>query len=139
MVNGWARDLVSQYFGYSCVSINSGDKFITVADSQCLDPISIITGGRRYAFVINDAQFCLVKNCYNRQDRHQFVTQSLTIGPTAFVDGVSDSARAEAGQETPSSFSARQITSAHSQLLFPQPPAPAFDGIPTNWWSTERC
>ena len=97
VVNGWARDLVSQYFGYACVSINSGDKFITVADCQCLDPISIITGGRRYAFPINDAQFCLVKNCYTRQDRHQFVTQSLTIGPTAFVDGISDTAKAEAG------------------------------------------
>jgi hypothetical protein len=97
VVNGWARDLVSQYFGYSCVSINSGDKFITVADCQCLDPISIITGGRRYAFVINDAQYCLFKNCYTRQDRHQFVSQSLTIGPNAFVDGLSDSAHAEAG------------------------------------------
>jgi autotransporter-associated beta strand protein len=97
VVNGWARDLVSQYFGYSCVSINSGDKYITVADCQCLDPISIITGGRRYAFVVNDAQYSLVKNCYTRQDRHQFVTQSLTIGPTAFVDGLSDNAHAEAG------------------------------------------
>ncbi|HAO78764.1 MAG TPA: hypothetical protein DCQ92_07275, partial [Verrucomicrobia subdivision 3 bacterium] len=96
-VNGWARDINSQYFGYACVNLNSGDKFITVQDCQSLDPISIITGGRRYAFPINDAQYCLVKNCYNRQDRHQFVTQSLTIGPNVFVDGTSDNAHAEAG------------------------------------------
>src|ERR1017187_3151945 len=97
VVNGWARDINSQYFGYSCVNLNSGDKFITVQDCESLDPISIITGGRRYAFPINDAQYCLVKNCYTRQDRHQFVTQSLTIGPNVFVDGTSDSAHAEAG------------------------------------------
>ena len=96
VANGWARDLVSQYFGYSCVNLNSG-KFITVQDCVSLDPISIITGGRRYAFPMNDVQYCVVKNCYNRQDRHQFVTQSLTIGPNVFVDGTSDSAHAEAG------------------------------------------
>lgn len=95
--NGWARDVTSQYFGYSCVSLNSGAKWVTVADCQCLDPISIITGGRRYAFVINDCQLCLFKNCYTREDRHQFVTQSLTVGPTAFVDGTSDNPHAEAG------------------------------------------
>lgn len=96
-VNGWARDVNSQYFGYSCVNLNSGDKFITVQDCQSLDPISIITGGRRYAFAMNDVQYCLVKNCYTRQDRHQFVTQSLTMGPNVFVDGTSDNAHAEAG------------------------------------------
>ena len=96
-VNGWARDVNSQYFGYSCVNLNSGDKFITVQDCQSLDPISIITGSRRYAFVMNGAQYCLVKNCYTREDRHQFVTQALTIGPNVFVDGTSDNAHAEAG------------------------------------------
>lgn len=95
--NGWARDLVSQYFGYACVALYGGTKFVTVSDCQCLDPISIITGGRRYAFVMDDNRLCLVRNCYTRQDRHQYVTQSLTTGPNVFVDGVSDSAHAEAG------------------------------------------
>ena len=96
-VNGWAREVASQYFGLYSVNLNSGCKFITVQDCVSLDPISIITGGRRYAFAMNDVQLCLVKNCYNRQDRHQFVTQSLTIGPNVFVDGTSDSPHAEAG------------------------------------------
>ena len=95
--DGWARDLVSQYFGYACVALYSGAKHITISDCQCLDPISIITGGRRYAFVMDDDTLCLVRNCYTRQDRHQFVTQSLTTGPNVFVDGVSDNAHAEAG------------------------------------------
>jgi autotransporter-associated beta strand protein len=97
VVNGWARDLTSQYFGLNCVSANSGDKFITVADCKSYDPISIITGGRRYAFNINDAQYCLVRNCYDREDRHQFVCESVTIGPNVFVDGLSDNAHGEAG------------------------------------------
>jgi autotransporter-associated beta strand protein len=95
--NGWARDVISQFFGYSCVALYSGAKFVTVQDCQCLDPISIITGGRRYAFVMDDDTMCLVKNCYTRQDRHQYVTQSLTTGPNMFVDSYSDSAHAEAG------------------------------------------
>jgi hypothetical protein len=95
--NGWARDLVSQYFGYACVALYSGAKHITVSDCRCLDPISIVTGGRRYAFVMDDCTLCLNRNGYTRQDRHQFVTQSLTTGPNVFVDGVSDNARAEAG------------------------------------------
>jgi len=95
--NGFARDLVSQFFGYSCVALYGGTKHVTVTDCQCLDPVSIITGGRRYGFVMDDDTLCLVKNCYTRQDRHQFVTQSLTIGPNVFVDGVSDNAHAEAG------------------------------------------
>jgi hypothetical protein len=95
--DGWARDLVSQYFGYACVALYGGAKHITVSDCQCLDPISIITGDRRYAFVMDDDTLCLVRNCYTRQDRHQYVTQSLTTGPNVFVDSVSDSAHAEAG------------------------------------------
>jgi hypothetical protein len=61
--HGWARDLVSQYFGYACVALYSGAKHVTVSDCQCLDPISIITGGRRYAFVMDDDTLCLVRNC----------------------------------------------------------------------------
>ncbi len=97
VVNGWVRDVVCRYFGYSCVNLNSGDRFVTVQDCESLDPISIITGGRRYAFTINDAQNCLNKNCYTLEDRHQFVSESVTIGPDVFVDGLSDNAHAEAG------------------------------------------
>jgi autotransporter-associated beta strand protein len=95
--HGFARDVISQYFGYACVALFSGSKHVTVADCQCLDPVSIVTGGRRYAFVMDDDTLCVVKNCYTRQDRHQYVTQSMTTGPNVFVDSVSDNARAEAG------------------------------------------
>ncbi len=103
IANGWARNLNASNFAYSCVQITGisaskpGARNITVRDCTSLDPVSIIDGGRRYAFVLNDSQFCLVQNCTTSNDRHQFVTQSLTVGPHVFVDGWSDNAYADAG------------------------------------------
>lgn len=95
--HAWVRRVTSQYFGYACVALYNGTQWATVADCRSLDPISIVTGGRRYAFVMDDNRLCLVQNCYTSQDRHQFVTQSLTTGPNVFVDGISDSAKSDAG------------------------------------------
>ncbi len=103
VANGWVRNVTASNFAYSCVQLNGtsaskpGVRNITVRDCTSLDPISVIDGGRRYAFVLNDSQFCLIQNCYTRNDRHQFVTQSLTVGPNVFVDGLSDIAWNEAG------------------------------------------
>ena len=103
IANGWARNITASNFAYACVSLSGtsaskpGVRNITVRDCTSLDPVSEITGGRRYAFVMNDSQFCLVQNCYTRNDRHQFVMQSLTVGPNVFVDGLSDIPWSEAG------------------------------------------
>ena len=59
--------------------------------------MSLVTGGRRYAFVMDDAEFCLVRDCLTENDRHQFVTGSNTSGPNAFVGGVSSNALSDAG------------------------------------------
>ena len=95
--NAWMRRVTSQYFGYACVHLTGGTRAVTVSDCDSLDPVSIITGGRRYAFSLADARHCLVQNCYTRSDRHQFVTDSLNTGPNVFLDGVSDNAYADAG------------------------------------------
>jgi uncharacterized membrane protein len=88
----WVRNVISQYFGKSCVSIQTGVKHATVVNCQCLDPISLVLSERRYAFDLNSCQLCLVENCFTRQDRHSFITQSLTDGPDVFVDGLSQQA-----------------------------------------------
>jgi autotransporter-associated beta strand protein len=95
--NAWVRRVTSQYFGYACVALNSGSRTVTVRDCNSLDPVSVITGSRRYAFVMQGAQLCLMQNCYNLKDRHQFVTGSLTTGPNVFLDGQSDAAYSDAG------------------------------------------
>lgn len=93
----WVRRVTSQNFGYACVSITAGGKQISVLDSKSLDPISEVTGGRRYAFNISSATQCLVWNCYTKGDRHQYVTGSDTPGPDAFVSSSSDDARSDVG------------------------------------------
>jgi hypothetical protein len=96
--NSWVHDVVSQYFAYACVELDGGAKWITVQDSQCLDPVSVITGGRRYSFDINDgAQLSLFRRDYARHGRHDFTVQSLVAGPNAFVDCYSELAYAESG------------------------------------------
>lgn len=95
--NSWVRRVVSQHFGYACVSVTTGGRQISILDSQSLDPISAPTGGRRYAFSIDGATQCLVWNCHTRNDRHQYVTGSDTPGPHAFVSSTSDTALNDAG------------------------------------------
>ena len=95
--NCWVRRVTSRYFAYSCVSLEKGAKWVSVLNCQSLDPVSVVTGGRRYAFNINDCELCLVKDCTNDSDRHQFVTHSNTSGPNAFVNGTSTRAFSECG------------------------------------------
>ncbi len=103
VADAWVRNVTDQYFGYSCVSIAGASassactRNITVRDCKSLEPVSIITGSRRYAFVLNDCHHILFQNCFTQKDRHQFVTQSLTPGPNVFVDGLNDTAYSECG------------------------------------------
>lgn len=93
----WVRNVAAQHFGYASVAITDNSRSISVLNSECIDPVSEVTGGRRYGFYLDDSQLCLVQGCRNRNDRHQFVTGSNTCGPNAFVDGISESAKSDAG------------------------------------------
>jgi len=95
--NCWVRRVTSRYFAYACVSLTKGAKWISVLNCTSLDPVSLIDGGRRYAFPIDDAELCLVRDCTTQNDRHQFATQSNTSGPHAFVNGTSSNALSDAG------------------------------------------
>ncbi|NCZ52730.1 MAG: hypothetical protein EBY81_02360, partial [Verrucomicrobia bacterium] len=95
--NCWVRRVTSRYFAYSCVSVMQRAKWVSVLNCQSLDPVSVVDGGRRYAFNIDDCELCLVKDCTNDSDRHQFVTHSNTSGPNAFVNGTSARAFSECG------------------------------------------
>jgi hypothetical protein len=82
--NGWARDLTSWYFAYSCVSVESGARLISVLDCSCFEPKSIITGGRRYSFYCT-GQLNLFKGCQATEGRHDYVTGSRVCGPNVFT------------------------------------------------------
>jgi len=94
--NVWARNVTSVHFGYSCVTVGSLVKWMTVEDSQCLDPVSQVTGGRRYSFPIH-GQLSLVQRCYTRRGRHDYVVHARVPGPNAFVDCVADHAFSDTG------------------------------------------
>jgi len=85
MENGWVRNVTSRYFANSCVSISQSAKNITVTDSKCLDPKSVITGGRRYSFNV-DGQLNLVMNCHTTEGRHDYVTGARVCGPNVFTN-----------------------------------------------------
>ncbi len=87
--DGWVRNVTAVHFGYSCVSIKSGAKHITVQDCAFLEPVSRITGGRRYSFNM-DGQLCLVQRCYSEGARHDFVMHARAPGPNVFLDCVAD-------------------------------------------------
>jgi len=80
----WVRNVVSRFFGYSCVTIDSNSRNISVLDAQCLDAKSQITGGRRYSFNCG-GQLNLFKNCYATEGRHDFVTGARVCGPNVFT------------------------------------------------------
>jgi hypothetical protein len=81
--NGWVRNVTSQYFGYSCVSLDNGARNISVLNSNCYDAKSIITGGRRYSFN-NNGQMNLFVDCHATEGRHDFVTGARIGGPNVF-------------------------------------------------------
>ena len=95
--NGWVRNITARYFGYSAVRVSDGGKWITVADSQCLDAISIITGSRRYSFNNEGAELTLFQNNYARAGRHDFVFGASVPGPNAFVHGKGDTVHSDTG------------------------------------------
>ena len=83
--NCWVKNVIAYDFAYSCVNVNDNGAFVTVDSCSMLDPISIITGGRRYSFNVS-GQRCLIQNCTTRNGRHDYVDGSRTPGPSVFYN-----------------------------------------------------
>ncbi|HBE68220.1 MAG TPA: hypothetical protein DDW52_08740 [Planctomycetaceae bacterium] len=86
--NAWVSQVTGQHFGYATVHATLRSFAVTVDNARSLDPKSIITGGRRYPFVI-DGQFILMQNLYSEEGRHDFVNNSRhrNRGPNVFLSG----------------------------------------------------
>ena len=94
--NAWVRRVTAVHYGYSSVSVERPAKWVTVSDCTCLDPVSQISGGRRYAFNLV-GQLTLFERCRSRDGRHDFVLGSTVAGPNAFVDCRAENAHADTG------------------------------------------
>ncbi len=84
--DGWIRNVVAERFVHSTVTLRQGTSRFTVQDSAYVDPVSVVGGGRRYAFDIDSAEQVLVQRCRSERARHAFVVGSLTSGPNVFLD-----------------------------------------------------
>jgi len=84
--NSWVHHLTSSKFQQGVVVLQAAAKWVTVEDCAALDPVSIITGGRRYAYNIQGAQLVLVRRCTADRARHAFVFGSRVPGPNVFLD-----------------------------------------------------
>ncbi|MCC8018612.1 MAG: glycoside hydrolase family 55 protein [Rikenellaceae bacterium] len=86
--NAWIRDVSVEHFD-CCVWTEPSSKFITGQDLSATNPVSVITGGRRYSYSVA-GQMCLFQRCYASHHRHQFVLGASVPGPNTFVDGYGD-------------------------------------------------
>lgn len=96
VVDSWVRDVTALHFAYACVNVGRSAARITVQDCAMIDPVSRLTGGRRYSFV-GSGQYCLFQRCYTRNGRHDFVTGALNLGPTVFLDCLAEETHADIG------------------------------------------
>jgi len=91
--DSWVKDCTMLHFGQSAVRCNTATR-ITVQDCNALDPVSIVTGERRYNFnVYTASQQILFNRCHATNGRHHFVSNgtSWTSG-CVFLDCTSQGA-----------------------------------------------
>lgn len=82
----WIKGVTGKHFLFATVSLQKGSRNITVSDCHSKEPRSLITGSRRYAFVIGkNSALNLIKDCTADKDRHMFVTPNRAEGPHVFL------------------------------------------------------
>ena len=94
--NAWVREVTAVHFAYSTVTVGRHARAVTVQDCSYLDPVSRITGARRYAFNLS-GQLALVQRCFAERGRHDFVMHARVPGPNVFLDCLAEDARSDSG------------------------------------------
>ncbi len=93
--NVFIRNITAKHFTKSLVVCGKNTKQVTIQNCSCLEPVSIVTGGRRYAFATAvSAQQILCTGCYSHNGRHDYVASYAVTGPIVFVDNVAESSNA---------------------------------------------
>jgi hypothetical protein len=95
-LHSWARRITSKHFAYACVSVGWDAKHISVLNCTSLEPISQVTGGRRYSFNL-EGQLSLFKGCFASHGRHDFVSSARVCGPNVFTRSTAVNPYSDAG------------------------------------------
>ncbi len=83
--NVWAKNVTLKHVSNYGFRSTPWTKYMTIEDCKVLDPVSIISGGRRYSFNLG-GQMGLVQRCFTNKGRHDYVQGAGVPGPNAFVD-----------------------------------------------------
>ena len=76
--NAWVKNCTMLHFGQAGVETSTATR-VTIDSCKALDPVSIITGERRYNFNMYTAsQQILVSNCSTTGGRHDFVSNGTS-------------------------------------------------------------
>jgi len=94
--NCWVKQVTGQFLAYSTVNIESAN-FTTIQECAYIDPKSLVTGGRRYPYAIQEGLGNLIQRCYSKSGRHDFTTGSRVTGPNVFLDGIAEGALSDIG------------------------------------------
>jgi hypothetical protein len=90
--DSWARDVTGEHLVNSAVVVGIVSRSITVENAGYINPVSIVTGGRRYAFLTNGS-LTLMKDLEADSARRAFINNTtfngFNRGPNVFVNGVS--------------------------------------------------
>ncbi|MEM8945382.1 MAG: hypothetical protein AAGD11_09375 [Planctomycetota bacterium] len=95
--NVWIRNIAAEHFGDSVVVANPSAKWVTVDDAISQNPVSLITGSRRYTYDLS-GELNLVTNAQADEGRHDFVTNSTRpAGPNVFHNSIATNANSDTG------------------------------------------
>ncbi|MDZ4657558.1 MAG: hypothetical protein SH868_08250 [Bythopirellula sp.] len=95
--NVWVRDIEVSHFGDSAVVANPSSKWVTVSNVSSNNPVSQITGERRYTFDLS-GELGFVTNSQADEGRHDFVNNSSRpAGPNVFHNSVATNANNDSG------------------------------------------
>jgi hypothetical protein len=83
-INGWVRNCTVKHARFAAVKTGRQSRNCTIRDCKSLEPVSIISGGRRYPFMVGGS-LALFYQCYSEDGRHDFAVSSRVSGPNAFV------------------------------------------------------
>ena len=97
VAHSWVQQVTTRYFWMGAVLLNRESTFNTIQEVACLDPKSLITGGRRYSFTVKDGVGNLFQRCYTREGRHDFEVASRVTGPNVFLDSYCTQTHADIG------------------------------------------
>lgn len=95
--DSWVRNVTGKHLGFGLVDLTWGTRHISVIECAHSDPISELSGGRRYTFRIHKGDHHLIRDCYSDDARHDFAFESLVPGPNAFVRGKTHESHADSG------------------------------------------